>query len=157
MNKFFILLFSSVVALQTKLFTTPIFSFMPKLKLHHIVLLSKSTDKNIFNNNIIDDVYIIDYTPLEDLNLKTGLKLFLGGKINGHVRIVHMNKINKTTLIDDWYNETKFNTLNKLDDENINEIIRKWDTTFQVYGNNCQHFGKYMINEIDRLKYYKSI
>jgi hypothetical protein len=153
MNKFFILLLSSVVALQTKLFTTPIFSFMPKLKLHHIVLLSKSTDKNIFNNNIINDVYIIDYTPLEDINLKTGLKLFLGEKIKGRVRIVHMNKINKTTLIDDWYNETKFNTLNKLDDENINEIIRKWDTKFQFYGNNCQHFGKYMINEFDRLKF----
>ena len=153
MNKFFIVLLSSVVALQTQIFTTPIFSFMPKLKLHHIVLLSKSTDKNIFNNKIIDDVYIIDYTPLEDMNLKTGLKLFLGEKIRGHVRIVHMNKINKTTLIDDWYNETKFNTLNKLDDENINEIIRKWDTKFQLYGNNCQHFGKYMINEIDRLKF----
>lgn len=152
MDKFFILLLSSVVALQTKLFTTPIFSFMPKLKLHHIVLLSKSTDKNIFNNNIINDVYIIDYTPLEDINLKTGIKLFLGRKIKGHIRIVHMNKINKTTLIDDWYNETKFNNLNKFDDENINKIINKWDPTFQLYENNCQHFGKYLINEIDRLK-----
>ena len=153
MDKFFILLLSGVVALQTQIFTTPIFSFMPKLKLHHIVLLSKSTDKNIFNNNIIDDVYIIDYTPLEDMNLKTGLKLFLGEKIKGHIRIVHMNKINKTTLIDDWYNQTKFNTLNKLDDENINEIISKWDTTFQLYGNNCQDFGKYLTNEIDRQKF----
>ena len=148
MNLFFLL--TTVAALQTKIFTTPIFPFMSKLKLHHTVLLTKSEDKNILNNNIIDDVYIIDYTPTEDINLKLGLKLFLGKKSEGHVRVIHMNTINKTTLVDVWYNETKFIKPTKLD-ENIHNIIMNWNTTFHFYKHNCQHFAKYFIKEIDKL------
>lgn len=150
MNQFLIIL-PSLVALQTKLFTTPICSFLPRLKLHHIVLLSKSSDKHIFNDNIINDIYILDYTPLKDININIGLQLLLGKKMKGCVRIVHLNTTNQSTLIDDWYNETKLNIFTGIDDQHIHNIIIQWDTTFQLYANNCQHFAKYVIQEIDKL------
>ena len=71
--------------------------------------------------------------------------------MKGHVRIVHMNKINETTFMDDRCNETKFNILTKIGDQRMNNIIIKWDTTFQFYGNNCQHFATHCIKEIYKL------
>ena len=150
MNTFIIIL-SGIVALQPKLLTTPIFSFLPKLKLHHVVLLSNSPDKNIFKHTIINNIYSIDYTPLGDINKKIGLQLLLGNKMKGRVRVVHLNRINQTTLIDDWYDETNLNILPRIDDPCINNIIMKWDTTFHLYANNCQHFARYFITEIEKL------
>jgi len=160
MVKIIILLLNiiSILSIQTKIFTTPIFSFLPKLKLHHIVLVSKNddTNKNFFASidNIINDVYIIDYTPVENINFKNAVKLFLGGMIKGKIRIIHMNSVNKNTLIDEWYEKTKLDKLDKLDKLNkldkLDKIIENWNTDFNIYNHNCQHFGKYLIKELNQ-------
>ena len=152
MNTFIIIWLSTVPALQTTLFTTPVFSFIPNKKLHHIVLLSLGSEITHINSNIMNDIYIIDYTPSDDINFKIGWQLFLGQKIKGHIRIVHMDKINKATFIDDWYNETKFNILPHIDDQRIQTIIMNWDNTFQIHEHNCQHFAKYFIKEVTGLR-----
>ena len=151
MTSFISMLLSGVAVLHTTLVKTPVFSFLPNIKLHHIVILSLNTYTTHIHSNIINDIYIIDYTPQEDINFKTGLQLLLGRTIKGHIRIVHMNKINTSTIINDWYNETKLNILSHIDDQRINNIIMKWDSNFKFLSHNCQHFARYFIKEIDTL------
>ena len=141
----------SLFSIQTRIYTTPIFSVLPYLRLHHIILVSKSNDKNIFNNPVINDVYILDYSPIENENVKIALKLFLGKKTKGFVRVIHMDEFKKRTFFEDWKNKTKFYKYDEgHENKIINKIIQNWDTTFHLYTHNCQHFGKYMIEKLKK-------
>lgn len=103
---------------QTKIVNTPIFYNFPKMKLHHIVLVTKNKDINKMK-----DVYIFDFSQRAKLNPFTILKLIVGCSVPSEIRVIHFPEINELTLNDDWYKKTKLpndfrNVLKKLNNEN---------------------------------------
>lgn len=103
---------------QTKIVNTPIFYNIPKMKLHHIVLVTKNKDINKMK-----DVYIFDFSQRAKLNPFTILKLIVGCSVPSEIRVIHFPEINELTLNDDWYKKTKLpndfrNVLKKLNNEN---------------------------------------
>ena len=152
---------------HTKIIYTPItLPFLPHL--HPIILFKKSDDNlvnnlvnidNIDNIDMMKNVYIIDYTPEEDLDLKKDLKklikILLGRNTNGKIRLVYFENLDHDNIIESWYNETKKSDQNKLiknlNDKNINNIINKYNKNFNLYNNNCINFKDYFIKNIDNL------
>lgn len=103
---------------QTKIVNTPIFYNIPKLKLHHIVLVAKNKDVNKMK-----DIYIFDFSQRAKLNPFTILKLIVGCSVPSEIRVIHFPEINELTLNDDWYKKTKLpndfrNVLKKFNNEN---------------------------------------
>ena len=105
---------------------------------------------------MMKNVYIIDYTPEEDLDLKKDLKklikILLGKNIPGKIRLVYFENLN-SNIFEEWYNETKKSDTNKvikkLNDIKINNIINNYDKTFNLYKNNCINFKNYFLENID--------
>ena len=109
---------SNIPIFQTKIVNTPIFFNIPKIKLHHMVLVTKNKDINKMK-----DVYIFDFSQRAKLNPFTILKLIVGCSVPSEIRIIHFPEINEKTLIDDWYKKTKLpndfrNVLKKFNNEN---------------------------------------
>lgn len=110
--------FNNTNTFQTKIVNTPIFFNIPKIKLHHMVLVTKNKDINKMK-----DVYIFDFSQRAKLNPFTILKLIVGCSVPSEIRIIHFPEINEKTLIDDWYKKTKLpndfrNVLKKFNNEN---------------------------------------
>ena len=144
-----------------KLIKTPILSFLPFLKLHHIVLL--------FSENK-DGLYAIDFSPFYQSDKKTLLKLFLGKNVDAEIRIRFIPNnitINDKSIIDYWYNsnsirpydsknksmEILLNMCNKKEDclckdENMQNIFKnimnEWRESMNLYNHNCQHFSSFV-------------
>ena len=140
---------------KTKIINTAILSFLPNLKQHHIILLKKDNkrEKIIFNKESkITDVYIFDYTPKYQPDFLGYIKMFLGYKLPGTIRVVHLKKSNEKDIIDDWCNFINSNqnidnaktseSIKTLGDKKIVKILNDWDKSFNLYSNNCQHFSK---------------
>lgn len=152
---------------HTKIIYTPIaIPFLPYL--HPVILFKKSEDNllndnldntnnidNIDNINIIKNVYIIDYTPEEDLDFKNLIKILLGINTSGKIRLIYFENLNYNNIIEEWYNKTKKSDTNqvmkKLNDKEINNIINNFDKTFHLYKNNCINFKNYFLENIDSL------
>ena len=93
------------------------------------------------------------------------------------LRIIHFKELNESTLIDIWYNRTTTphdfrKTLKKLNnerihksscnflslfepsgymnDDNLDKIITEYNKPFNLYNNNCQHFSRYFITNINK-------
>ena len=112
--------------------TTSIFHFLPQLKLHHIVLIND--DK---------DMLAIDFTPINQTNPVTQIKLAFGKNVPAEIRVRKMKEWNlqewsKAPLID-------IKTVSIL--ENID--IEDW-TKMNLYKHNCQHFSKELIKTFDQ-------
>ena len=166
--------FNNSNTFQTKIVNTPIFYNIPKMKLHHIVLVTKNKDINK-----LKDVYIFDYSQRAKLNPFTILKLIVGYSVPSEIRIIHFPEINEITLIDDWYKQTRLpndfrKVLIKLNNENnvyrrcsywgivsrghlysnnnIYKIITEYNNKpFNLYTNNCQCFSRYFISNINKM------
>jgi hypothetical protein len=145
---------------HTKIIYTPItIPFLPHL--HPIILFKKSKDNllNKENINMMKNIYIIDYTPEEELDLKKDskklIKILLGKNIPGKIRLVYFENLNYNNIFEEWYNETKKSDTNKvikkLNDKKISNIINKYDKTFNLYKNNCINFKNYFLENIDSL------
>ena len=139
----FFLLYSIIPGLTFTVQThhTPIFSFLPHLKLHDTILLSCNTDLYV---DIMHDVYIVDFSPTKEINYIDAIKLCLGLSVSGIVRIVYFDTLHKDNITEEWYRK-------KSDHCFIDPIIpcakgvnfiREWNTTFHLYNNNCKHFSR---------------
>jgi hypothetical protein len=131
---------------------TAIINFLPQLKQHHVVLLE--------NNN---DVYSIDFTPVEDNQRNQRLiKLLLGKNVKAAIRIRYIKnstlweeeKIIKTIwnkTLDENESRALTNSIyNSIKDEEIKDFVDKllqWkldkNQTMNLYTRNCQHFSGY--------------
>jgi len=162
--------FNSCFSYKAKIINTAILPFFPNLKQHHIVLLSKedqkskpkpiefsfaitNTNTNTNCNKELRDVYIIDYTPKIQQNAVDYMKLFLGYKIPGIVRVIYLPKSTQKTLVNDWFSVITSNPdytkiINNMCDENVSRIINNWDSSFNLYLHNCQHFSGYLIQNL---------
>jgi len=151
---------------RTKVFNSAIVSFLPELKLHNVVTIKKEKVKppckfnykttNFESSINLNDVYVFDYTPKEQPDTLGYVKMFLGCELPGIIRVIHIEKSSEEKLIDDWHNIAKTNPdykkhLKKFGDKRINNIIEKWETTFNVYSHNCRHFSAYFSKEIEKI------
>ena len=127
-----------------------ILHFAPSIKLHHIVLLSDKPKQH---------VYTLDFTPINQTQRSTLLKLLFGRNVPAEVRLRYIE-----TNID--YNETileKWNVMNNIDEygsvklsksvynniynkqiQNIIATAFNWFPYMNLYNHNCQHFSHYV-------------
>lgn len=147
----FINIFFVVCKLQMRIMKTSILNFLPQLKQHHLVLLSKN-----------DDVYSIDFTPVDDrTRSKTLLNLLFGKDVAGEIRlrcIKDTNVYEEEKIMTIWDNSLtepesralSISTYYSIKDEQIKEVVDKlisWKSdknqTMNLYVRNCQHFSGY--------------
>ena len=137
-----------------KLLKTSILNFLPFLKLHHIVLISSK-----------NKIYSIDFSPINQSSPKTLLKLFFSKKVLAEIRIRVFENISLDDgkyIIEKWANLTNLTynesqelsekVFNEIIDDDLKNIIKKiklYDTYMNLYKNNCQHFSKYVTENID--------
>ena len=152
---------------RTKVYNSAIISFLPELKLHNVVTVKKETKLNKFKilqgeknhpveSSELNNFYVFDYTPKEQPDAFGYIKMFLGYKLPGIIRVIHIEKSSEDKLIEDWHNVVKTNPdyknyLNKFSDKRVNNIIEKWEITFNVYSHNCRHFSTYFSKEIEKI------
>ena len=103
----------------TKIIYTPItIPFLPHL--HPIILFKKSENNlvDIDNIDMMKNVYIIDYTPDEELDFKKDskklIRIFLGRNTPGKIRLTYFENLNSNNIFEEWYNETKKSYTNKV-------------------------------------------
>jgi hypothetical protein len=116
-----------------------VFPFLPQINLHHIVVFKKNNHK-----------YLLDYSPISELNISTCLNLFLGKNVPGKTRIVYINNKNnnKEYLIKEWIknlHKNKQSVKFPMGYRKLNKMIKKWDKSFNLYHHNCRHFSNYVI------------
>jgi len=136
---------------QMRIMHTAIFNFLPQLKQHHLVLLSKN-----------DGVYSIDFTPAEDSS-RTNilLNLLFGKDVTGEIRLRYIKNANIEddekiiTIWDKPFTEMESRELSNsiyksINDSEIKELVEKlllWEIknnqTMNLYKRNCQHFSRY--------------
>ena len=142
---------------------TPILSILPKLKLHHIVLLS---------TNKTDGIYALDFSPYYQSDKKTLLKLLFGFNVKAELRIRYLSNyfLKNNNFINTCHNmnlkdpyESKELTNNILEDMCnkkkkycrdydlqlfIKYIINNWESSMNLYTHNCQHFSNFVKKEL---------
>jgi len=147
----FINIFFVVCKFQMRIMRTAIFNFLPQLKQHHLVLLSKN-----------DGVYSIDFTPAEDrTRSKILLNLLLGRDVAGEMRLRFIENANindDEKIVSIWdkplteiESRQLSNSIYKsIKDNQIKDIVDKllsWKSdknqTMNLYVRNCQHFSRY--------------
>jgi len=151
---------------RIKVIHTSILNFVPQLKLHHVVVIPEADNKNI---------YIADFSPINQSNLSTLTKLIFGYSVPAEIRLRHINlsKFNLTfnnidnhkLFIDIWFNTTTPNYIlsQKVTDQIFKNIknkkiknfiahIKKWNTSMNLYSHNCQHFSSFVEIEINKNK-----
>ena len=147
-------------AYQTRVINTAILPVYPHLKFHHIILVkpdssAKRREKNMKALDVdkLNDLYIIDYTPKKQPDFLGYIKLLLGYETEGIIRMIHLKKTNENRIVEDWFisvQQTRdYDTIiKKLNDKKIKRIINNWNTSFNLYSNNCQHFSEFIIKEL---------
>ena len=147
----FINIFFVACKLQMRIMHTSIFNFLPQLKQHHLVLLSKN-----------DDVYSLDFTPKNSGQPKTLLNLLSGKNVKGEIRLRFIKNSTLweeekilTTIWDNPLTEIESRELsnsiyNSIKDHQIKDIVDNllsWKSdknqTMNLYVRNCQHFSWY--------------
>lgn len=144
------ILFYSCALIKTKIISTPIFESIPLIRLHDVVLFYDIPLLTLSKSNEYNNVYIIDYTPIENISqLSVILKMLSGENIEGEVNIFYFDKINKKHIVDQSYK--KFPSELKKINKNIYKIVNSWDSSFNLYNHNCKHFSYYFTNEINKI------
>jgi len=149
---------------RIKVFNSAILSFLPELKLHNVVTVKKETkiekikllNQSKKRSSELNNFYVFDYTPKQQPDAVGYIKMFLGYELPGIVRVIHIEESTEEKLIEDWHNIVKSNPdykkhLKKLGDNRINNIIYKWEMSFNVYSHNCRHFSNYFSTEIEKI------
>jgi len=145
---------ASLINYQVSLVGSPIFHFIPFVKLHHIIIIKKETDKSM---DRFRDVYIIDYVPKDSIvDAGVCLKLLMGKNITGKCRVLYFKELSKKNLIDEWHKRTLVDTsykktLKHLGRKEICKIIDEWPSSFNLYNHNCRHFSNYFIKNIEKI------
>lgn len=145
----FINIFFVFSKFQIRIMKTAIINCLPQYKQHHMVLLEKN-----------NDVYSIDFTPIED-NQRL-IKLLLGKNVKATIRLRYIKnstlheeeKIIKTiwnkTLKQNESQALTSSIYNSIKDEEIKDFVHEllqWKLdkyqTMNLYTRNCQHFSGY--------------
>jgi hypothetical protein len=145
---FLILYLFNAEEVHQKVLHTSILNFAPFLKLHHIVVIWDTKE-----------MYTIDFSPINQPNPTTLLKLFIGKNVPAETRIRRIEKTmfsNDEEIIDNWNNQNTHNaeiselltnrTFEDIQNKNLKEKIikmRSWRTTMNLYSQNCQHFSSF--------------
>jgi len=148
---------ASVLNYQFNLISSPIFHFIPFVKLHHIIMVKKG--QNIINwpMDKFRDVYMIDYVPRDSIvDARVCLKLLMGKNITGEYRVLHFKHLSKKNLINEWHKRTLTDrsykrTLGRLGSKEICKILDGWSSPFNLYNHNCRHFSNYFIKNIEKI------
>ena len=115
-----------------KIINTPIYPFVPILRLHNIVILEK--------NDI--PMYAIDFSPVEDITKGQVIQnLLLGKTIKGKIRIFDLSKIEDKNIKNQAI--VDFQELEKIDPY-LASILKVWGSSFQIYNRNCRHFTRFI-------------
>lgn len=152
---------------RTKVYNSAIISFLPELKLHNVVTVKKETKLNKFKilqrekkrtieSSELNNFYVFDYTPKEQPDAFGYIKMFLGYKLPGIIRVIHIEETSEKNLIEDWHKLAMKTPdyekhLKKFGDKRVNNIIEKWEKPFNVYSHNCRHFSAYFSKEIEKI------
>jgi len=145
---FLILYLFNAEEVQQKVLHTSILNFAPFLKLHHIVVLWDTKE-----------MYTVDFSPINQPNPRTLLKLFIGKNVPAETRIRRIENTrfsNDEEIIEKWNKQNTQNaevselltnkTFEKIQNEILKEKIikmRSWRTTMNLYMQNCQHFSSF--------------
>jgi len=128
--------------------------FIPSIKLHHIVLLS---DKPKYH------VYTLDFTPINQTKPTTLAKLLFAHNVPAEVRLRYIETAieNNETIIEKWHLMNKvdqhssyklsqyvYNKIYNKQIKNIIDVAFEWLPYMNLYNHNCQHFSKYIVNNI---------
>ena len=145
--------FVSKKPIQLRILHTAILNSFPQLKLHHIVVI---------NDN--ENTYTIDFSPIDQSQMKTLLKLFFGQNVPAEIRIRHIAPLHRLHML---HNDTKiihvWNQMNQLDsvasqkltvetfeqisDNETKEFISKIVAVpprMNLYKYNCQHYSHFV-------------
>ena len=148
-----------------RILKTSILHFFPTIKLHHIIVLSE---------NPTNHVYTLDFTPINQTNMTTLMKLLFGQNVDSEIRLRYIktdntgdicsvnnnneldNKLD-TAFVEKWDSINKLNekntklltknTYNNIDNKELQDIIKTsflWNEYMNLYNHNCQHFSKYV-------------
>ena len=145
----------NVCAISYKILCTPVIGCLPFLRLHHIVVLS--------NNE--KSIYTIDFTPDNQSQLITQLKMVLAFNVPAEIRIRNIKNVNfndEKSIIENWKLSTQTDnieskiintkTYNSIMDKKIkqlmNQIFQYQKKDMNMYINNCQHFSYFVVNDI---------
>ena len=128
--------------------------FLPIIKLHHIVLLTDNPKKY---------VYTLDFTPINQTQSGTLLKLLFAQNVTGEVRLryIETNIENNDFIIQKWSDMNKIDehesfqltkkVYNKIYNKKIHNIVTTsflWLHYMNLYDHNCQHFSRYVKKNI---------
>ena len=124
---------------EKEIIGTLVSPFLPQINLHHIVVFKRKNHK-----------YLLDYSPMSELNISTCLNLFLGKNVPGKTRIIYINNENnnKGELIKEWIKNLSANKHSGAFPTGyykLNKIVKNWDKSFNLYHHNCRHFSNYVI------------
>ena len=84
---------------KMKIIKTPILSFIPQIKQHHVVIMQN--EKN--------EVYAIDFTPTVEPISKRLFLLFIAKNVKAEIRVRKLEKINieeNEKIIEEWKIQT---------------------------------------------------
>jgi hypothetical protein len=139
---------------------TPILSFLPQLQLHDVVILtdeltvpshSQLSNTNS-NSNILKHVFMVDFSPAQELNFTEIVKLVVGLSIPGIVRVIYFDTLFKENITTEWYNQKLIQPPCKdveLPFSNCSYLIREWNSSFHLYNHNLiKEQMKCKVNEI---------
>jgi hypothetical protein len=105
--------------------------------------------KTPFNDNHqeYDDVYAIDFSPVDNISdWRIALKLLLGKSVKGKLRLIYFDRVDKKSIQKDIMSSEpiiSFETINDIDPDLYDKIIN-WKPLFQLYNHNCKHFSRYL-------------
>jgi hypothetical protein len=155
--------------LLIKLINTPVYHFIPIIKLHSIAVLQNNVSEKNHHNN--QDIFLIDFSPIDDISSPDVIfKIIQGKPIRGKIRVLCFSQEDSKSIIRENSNKDLFLNNNKLMDnldpiisnENLKKlkkidpyivtIINLWDPSFQIYKRNCRHFSKFLFDKLNNRK-----
>ena len=120
-----------------KILKTPIFHFLPQLKLHHVVLIKNGS------------IYAVDFTPINQTEFTTLKRLFLGKNVPAEIRVVPIHYAsfeNEEEIISEWVKMRE--KPKKQIEPHILSFFENWENkTMNLYFHNCQHFSRFIMDK----------
>ena len=146
----YLLLFSIAYCLsfRTYVLKSGALSFAPQFKVHHILVLEPPNKKH--------GIYLLDFTPINQTNPGTLMKLALGKWVPAEIRIRNII-LPQDSILETWHNinrelspdesrilsEKTLRNIKNSDLRNyIKDIKSSWIPEMNLYRHNCQDFTR---------------
>lgn len=139
-----------------RIIQSSIVGFLPQLKLHHTIGITKKDEKGIL---------LIDFTPTNQGSLRTLTKLLFAYNVPAEIRIRRIDNLtvydNDDDIVSVWDNMNKVtthqsvaiseNAFNLINDKELKLMItkfRNWKESMNLYTNNCQHYSNFVLSMV---------